>query len=284
MKHYITSQFINFRVHDACSLSVGKYFKKKKLRKIKTFFVFTAIMACSVANAQKTLPFLTEGKEWHCIYEVNHKGNHSIRDKWPYTVTVGGDTIIDGTTYKKILKQYTDPAYMKDPIVYFAYEKEGEVFFRDFDSKVAKLIDRSILNFNLHKGDVVEPERFGAEVIDEDYITVRGIRRRRLKLKIMARGHSEFYWIEGIGCNDIKGLILPDLAFIVSGDEEQYVLSCYENGKLIFSKEDFDEATSVMSVSGDGVHDGKIFNVSGMEISKPEKGLYIKNGHKYLKK
>ena len=45
-----------------------------------------------------------------------------------------------------------------------------------------------------------------------------------------------------------------------------------------------DDATGINLVNAQNVEDGVIYNLSGMRVSQPTKGIYIKNGKKFIVK
>ena len=61
----------------------------------------------SIAYAQEYKPMLTDGKEWLCMLEI--EGSPDGADgKWPYKITVCGESVEDGRIFKKLKKEYTD--------------------------------------------------------------------------------------------------------------------------------------------------------------------------------
>lgn len=57
----------------------------------------------SIAYAQEYKPMLTDGKEWLCMLEI--EGSPDGADgKWPYKITVCGESVEDGRIFKSSKK------------------------------------------------------------------------------------------------------------------------------------------------------------------------------------
>jgi hypothetical protein len=46
----------------------------------------------------------------------------------------------------------------------------------------------------------------------------------------------------------------------------------------------FNETTDITNVKGENIKDNAVYNLSGMRVTKLTKGIYIKNGHKFIVK
>lgn len=74
---------------------------------MKKMLVFVLWAFVSIAYAQEYKPMLTDGKEWLCMLEI--EGSPDGADgKWPYKITVCGESVEDGRIFKKLKKEYTD--------------------------------------------------------------------------------------------------------------------------------------------------------------------------------
>lgn len=227
----------------------------------------------SIAYAQEYKPMLTDGKEWLCMLEI--EGSPDGTDgKWPYKITVCGESVEDGRIFKKLKKEYTDSVPKNEQkISYFlAYEENGQVFRKyDFDFEGENIL--LILDFNLKKGDVAT--RLGEVVTDVDYVEAYGVRRKRLKIG------DGFYWVEGIGCDDENGLAprLPIPTFSICSR----ILKCYEGGELVFTDKDFlTNTTSIGRVAGDIIQTEYLYNLQGERVFRPSRGIYIKGSRKVV--
>lgn len=227
----------------------------------------------SIAYAQEYKPMLTDGKEWLCMLEI--EGSPDGADgKWPYKITVCGESVEEGKTFKKLKKEYTDSVPKDEQkISYFlAYEENGQVFRKyDFDVEGENIL--LVLDFNLKKGDVAT--RLGEVVTDVDYVEAYGVRRKRLKIG------EGFYWVEGIGCDDENGLAprIPIPTFRICSR----ILKCYEGGELVFTDKDFlTNTTSIGRVADDIIQTEYLYNLQGERVFRPSRGIYIKGSRKVV--
>lgn len=71
-----------------------------------------------------------------------------------------------------------------------------------------------------------------------------------------------------------------------SGFESTYLIECYGNGKLVFSRDDFTNGLAtngVANISAEDKTDNKVYDISGGQINTPQKGeVFIKNGEKRI--
>lgn len=240
---------------------------------MKKMLVFVLWALVSIAYAQEYKPMLTDGKEWLCMLEI--EGSPDGADgKWPYKITVCGESVEEGKTFKKLKKEYTDSVPKNEQkISYFlAYEENGQVFRKyDFDVEGENIL--LILDFNLKKGDVAT--RLGEVVTDVDYVEAYGVRRKRLKIG------EGFYWVEGIGCDDENGLAprIPIPTFRICSR----ILKCYEGGELVFTDKDFlTNTTSIGRVADDIIQTEYLYNLQGERVFRPSRGIYIKGSRKVV--
>ena len=240
---------------------------------MKKMLVFVLLAFVSIAYAQEYKPMLTDGKEWLCMLEI--EGSPDGADgKWPYYITVCGESVEEGRIFKKLKKEYTDSVPKNEQkISYFvAYEENGQVFRKyDFDVEGENIL--LILDFNLKKGDVAT--RVGEVVTDVDYVEAYGVRRKRLKIG------KYFYWVEGIGCDDENGLAprIPIPTFRICSR----ILKCYEGGELVFTDKDFlTNTTSIGRVADDIIQTEYLYNLQGERVFRPSRGIYIKGSRKVV--
>lgn len=240
---------------------------------MKKMLVFVLWAFVSIAYAQEYKPMLTDGKEWLCMLEV--EGSPDGADgKWPYKITVCGESVEEGKVFKKLKKEYTDSVPKNEQKISYsvAYEENGQVFRKyDFDVEGENIL--LILDFNLKKGDVAT--RVGEVVTDVDYVEAYGVRRKRLKIG------KYFYWVEGIGCDDDNGLAprIPIPTFRICSR----ILKCYEGGELVFTDKDFlTNTTSIGRVADDIIQTEYLYNLQGERVFRPSKGIYIKGSRKVV--
>ena len=223
--------------------------------------------------AQEYRPMLTDGKEWHCFRRVAlSEVDWDPNGEWTYTIKVVGDSLINGVAYKKMCREYTQDvpsgerrctyfaAIEKDRKVY-SYHEEGDVLY---------------LDFSLHEGDCVtgNPEFV---VTNEETFEAKNRQYRRLVL-------NGYVWVEGIGCRNAFEII-PEMGIELAPPYilEDYMVECYDNGELIFTKDDFyNTTTGIENVTAEDQKNADVYSISGVKIAKPEKGMYIQNKRKYI--
>ena len=223
------------------------------------------------SNAQEYKKMFKDGRVWN--YVINTDGEDDAR----ITVTVVGDTIVNDKTKKKLkidiegIYYSTYNKWMFDT----AYEEDGKVYYGPDDLM--------IMDFTKHKGYEF---CIGLQITKEDSIEVRGVRYRRLVFDNgFANKYFRKYQVEGIGascCSAILSINIPHC-----GGEITYLESCYDNGELIFSFDDFEAPaiTGIAAVKPSASTDGKAYDLSGRRISQPAKnGIYIKDGRKHLQR
>ena len=231
------------------------------------------------ANAQDNYKkLLTNGKVWKCQLVSDYVSAVVYK---PYTVSVEGDTIVDGRKCWKISSVYDDsgqPAYYWTDLV--AYEENGKVYaYKHPRSDKTEGDWTLMLDFSLHKGDVAT--EYGSTVVDEDSVEVNGVLYRRLDVGLG-------YWVEGIGPSE-------DIWFANIGrpthEEHREMLACYENGTLLFTKDDF--ARKAYNNTEDGLWcvtvqkgtKGAAYDLGGRRLNVPRKGeVYIRDGVKRVER
>lgn len=223
--------------------------------------------------AQEYRPMLTDGKEWHCfrrvaLSEVDWEPN----GEWTYTIKVVGDSVINGVAYKKMCREYTqDVPSGESRCTYFAaIEKDRKVYRYSEDGDVL------YLDFNLHEGDCVSGNSEFV-VTNEETFEAKNRKYRRLVL-------NGYVWVEGIGSRSAFEII-PEMGSELAPPYilEDYMVECYDNGELIFTKDDFyNTTTGIENVTAEDQKSADVYSVSGVKIAKPEKGIYIQNKRKYI--
>ena len=240
------------------------------MRKVLTIMF---LLLVSFAEAQEYRPMLTDGKEWHCFRRVALSDvDWDPNGEWTYTIKVVGDSLINGVAYKKMCREYTQDvpsgesrctyfaAIEKDRKVY-SYHEEGDVLY---------------LDFSLHEGDCVtgNPEFV---VTNEETFEAKNRQYRRLVL-------NGYVGVEGIGCRNAFEII-PEMGIELAPPYilEDYMVECYDNGELIFTKDDFyNTTTGIENVTAEDQKNADVYSISGVKIAKPEKGMYIQNKRKYI--
>lgn len=162
---------------------------------------------------------------------------------------------------------------------YLVLEQDGRLYCLEPTEYSAGVYDtpRLICDFNLEVGD----SAWYSHVTKVDTIEVRGVQRKRITLKD-SRNFS--IWVEGIGPL-ISGWP-SDEPLPSNGHLFDIIESCYENGELIFTRDDFFApavSAGISSVVADEAFDGRIYDLSGRVVEQPSaNGIYIRNGRKMV--
>lgn len=237
---------------------------------MKQLITILFLLLTSDVNAQDYLPILKQGRVWKCVVRT---------PSWdiprPFTVTVAGDTIVNERKMFKVsivfdkLEGYNN----RENSVMPAYEEDGQVWTlgEKGSDKATLLID-----MNLHKGDNIAV----GTVSNVDTITVNGVKRKRIKAHGFDGG---VYWVEGIGASHD---FWAGYDGKINNGEYAYMKECYDNGELIFTKDDFRTglADGINKVTRDVKDDNAMHDIGGRHIKEPQPGsVYIKGGSKYYK-
>ena len=236
--------------------------------------------------------FLSEGKCWyqHAVYHYGKAPEYiDIEKDIYYSYLLKGDTLINDKDCKKMYLCSEDTTYHCA-----MYEVDRKVMYIPKGEEEAKVL----YDFQENPQTLWE---FGMEwpkllLMTTDTISVGDNYFRRLRFS-----NEEFYdefpddivsnWVEGIGCaGDIFNDVLYTIKFARISDEWEFTWtdldSCYENGKRIFTYEDFHKepiTSSISKSSAKGKGDKVVFDLQGRPVVTPQKkGLYIKNGKKFI--
>ncbi len=231
----------------------------------------------SKAGCQAYLPVLTEGRMWKLSYTYRNS-RHDIPDAY-MTITVDGDSIVDGKICKKLLVDYRNLAEAVYPKYIVAYESNGRVYRIDKDGE-----NHLVMDISFHIGDVFDDINV---VLKEDYIVINGIRRKLLMIDSgidHANGEYIYYMVEGIGLSKDEfvnmGLIDENIYF-------HRLIACYDNGRRIFSAADFpNEGTNGLTTfQVVSQKDNTLYDLQGRKRSDIMKGeIFIQNGKKRIKR
>jgi len=278
--------------------------------KVGLLFIWMSCMSVMNLEAQNTQleyrPFAQDGKVWETqvgwIME-NVYGNY-----------IDGDTLINGETWKKVYNYVFLPEW--GCTYYAAIRDEGKKVYAIAKGSTKP---RLLYDFNLKKGDIlrcgVEGNAFGCLLekdekpdtllgfpfesylrVDKiDTIKVRDLQFRRFTLTLLD-AYKEYYrtgeasvldnvvWVEGVGSG--AGPFSPWLPL---PPRKSFFTSCCIGKTCIFGDTDFYDAevsvsvNSILSKRKDNENNN--FDLTGRRLnSTPEKGMYIKNGKKWLRK
>ena len=239
-------------------------------QKLFLLCIMQIISFCSFAQNSQT-EFFKEGKVWlgrTCVYG----GLHMV----DFSVLVCGDTVVNNIKCKKMtrVRYKPDTHEVMNTTLSVGYEKDGKIFIGTGLVSSPKFYEH--INFNLPIG--FKNENY--EIIGVDTIEVNGIKRKRLTSK---RGGGYIaYIVEGIGYNDTAH------RHFISNSYYDEILSVYEDGKCIFTKEDYavkpiSGIVNVNDTDSSGHH--AIYNLLGEKVDVPIKGhIYIRNHKKFVAK
>lgn len=236
-----------------------------------------SLMGIQVHAQNSFLPVLTEGKVWYCA-QTYYTADFDL----PFTMTVCGDTIAGEQTCKKLCFEYgRSEGYPELTVIHgneAAWEDDGALYYWGWDDESEDYAPLQVCNFGLNVGD----DAWNSKVVKVDTIEVRGVQRRRLTLDYV----PDIVWVEGIGVNIDKWPRLCE-EVVPSDFLWNRVDSCYEDGKLIFTKEDFFApavTNGISTAKSATTDDDRIYDLSGRRIECPNaKGIYIKKGRKILR-
>jgi len=184
-----------------------------------------------------------------------------------YTIPVCGDTTIGGIIYKKLSKVYHNG--LEKPTYFAALEQGNRLYIVDADTQGA------IFDFNLVVGDA---DGIEGRVTAIDYITVNGIRSKRLTIE--RRGHLQ-YLVEGVGLSD------DWQRYPIVNSYYNVLLSVELNGVTIFTDKDFSVGTtSVMQVeTTHGQQNQPTYDLSGKHVNSNVHGqIIIRDGKKNIQR
>ena len=219
-------------------------------------------------------PFVVEGKIWYCT-EENDAG-----DSFKLDYMISGDTIINGYACKKLLSRRERGR--KDFNWYFecGLMEQGKRVFKVYKDRIITLYD-----FSMEVGDFFDYKNYRALVESiETWVTPQGREYKMWIIKaIESDRHGFFYydvWIERIGgySKPFRPFyeVFADSSFGVGVDR------CIENGEILY---DSGEANGVPSATVQDRQDAPCFDLQGRRLNGvPQRGMYIRDGRKYVVK
>ena len=183
------------------------------------------------------LPVLSEGKSWQ-VATYNDDPNDIIK---VYSVSVGGDTIVNNLTCKKIDVVPKDSHMATASPV--AYEENGKVWKVEENGQMVLIFD-----VGLHLN-----EQFNgvAHVVGEDVISVNGVSRKRLLIDSGCDCVNYMYYVvEGVGISLDECVMYLGVG---NGSHPCRMVSCSENGETIFTYNDFYKKKEYVPLVREGV-------------------------------
>lgn len=270
--------------------------------RIRRLWVWLLVVCCMPVQAQISLeysPFDQEGKIWETRIGTFKENVFCHR--------IDGDTLIDGETWKKV---YT---YFEVPLIGYSYYAA----VRDVDKKVYAIAKgsnrpRLLYDFNMKVGNTVrcgvegnafyclldkgeQPDSsFGFKM--ENYLRLEridtidafGLRLRRFTLSLLdvfrEQIVSDVVWLEGVGsCLNPFAPWLP----LPSRDRLFFFKKCKIGNRYIAVENDFydDDRMGIPSGNYSGSEESNlIYNLQGIPMREPSKGVIIKKRKKFIVK
>ena len=257
-------------------------------------FLLAMLITCMAIQAQELSykKFLSEGKCWyqHAVYHYGKASEYiDIEKDIYYSYLLKGDTLINDKDCKKMYLCSEDTTYHCA-----MYEVDRKVMYIPKGEQEAKVL----YDFQENPQTLWE---FGMEwpkllLMTTDTISVDDNHFRRMKFS-----NEEFYeefpedivsnWVEGIGCaGDIFKDVLHTIKLAHISDEWEYTWtdldSCYEDGKRIFTNEDFFKepvTSSIRMWNTKGKEEKVIYDLQGRKVTTLQKNeLYIRKGKKFV--
>lgn len=201
--------------------------------------------------------------------------------KFPFTLEVRGDSVAYDMSCKKVYCSTPPESERPKDFTYLAFEQDGRLYCLEPTEYHTAVYDtpRLLCDFHLEVGD----SAWYSHVTKVDTIEVRGVQRKRITLKD-ARNFA--VWVEGIG--PLKNGWPTDVPQASDGHICDLIDSCYENGELIFTREDFFApavSAGISSLTADETFDGRIYDLSGRIVEQPRaNSIYFRNGRKFVQR
>lgn len=242
---------------------------KKFLCSLQARWAMLLMLVCcclpSMAVEVTHRSFLEEGKVWK-VRELNSATPDSV---YNYEITVGSDTIINGTKAKKILSVCNGKTTSTD-----VYSEEGQKVYQIVNGEKILCFD-----FGLNKGNKADVDE-GVRVLSVDTVCLKGHYYRSLGVyhEAYPNGHlfPADYWIEGIGS---RAGITPQIEI---ANTERTLLSVTVNGEEIYNQKEF-TPTGIQPVRKKSSISESVYNLQGQRLDGiPQQELYIQNGKKHF--
>ena len=222
------------------------------MRKILLSILLSCVALIGRAQEDDYKPMLVDGRTWVCAAVVLREHSKEVTDC---------DTIFKSYTYTKV-----DMPFLSE---------EGKQLYLHVDGEKEIQFD-----FGLNEGDYFRGDR----VKCVDTIEVKGKRYRRLSFESI----YNYWWVEGIGSN-----LAPDnpYGWGLSRSGDIYMDKCSVDGKTLFTYSDFAVPGWTENVTGLKSQHSVIplsitntYDLQGRRLAdKPQKGMYIQDGKKYVK-
>ena len=213
----------------------------------KLLFLFTLMLSPLLVSAQTVSdysyhPFLKEGKTWNC---QDYYKNYMDDVEWTKDVSyvINGTTEIDGKTYYKMYRVTEEGseyycALREENRKVWMNRDEGDVLLYDFDMSVGDSY-QSTSEPLYYRLTAIKPVRFH---YDQLFNVLYYDIWEQWYYSEPANYFASAHIVEGVGCKvgwNITQLYEPQPTD--GSISEHTLLSCYEDGKCIFTADDFNK-------------------------------------------
>ena len=244
----------------------------KKCRFI-TLMAIMLMAGVSMVQAQQLEPLVAEGKQWNVVltyvpWPPIHRETNAYK--------VEGDTVVDGTTYKKLLTTQSEQFDNWELCGVLRETSEGQVFHRNYGWNHTFGAETMLYDFSMQPGDSICYNDELADClklisVNDTILEGENTPRKKYVFRIEENGYPTIHgyetWIEGIGSE--YGLLGPGSRFLVGGT---YDLLCYyEDEDPIWQNTDFNSCYM----------NGYYADTIGTKFYDEASGLYYKVSTEY---
>jgi len=247
------------------------------IKHFKITFITVSIFCPLFIWAQQTFkPVLTTGKTWEVATFNRSDGlNETQVPTGHYIVSVGGDTLVNGLECTKIVIDRTDGQHQSMEVI--AREEDGKVWRVNNDGSLFLFF-----NMSLKRHDPID----AGFVLMEDVVYVNGTYRKRLTIDSGTDGTDGteylYYIVEGIGISKDEWLADGGLGIAQPGEYCRMV-SCSENGVVVFTYDDFIMPSSSLNSVKTNHSIDAVYDLNGRVVSNFWRGgIFIKGDKKII--
>ncbi len=212
---------------------------------MKTIFTLAAGISAFALQAQSPATLLNTNKTWSCY------GDYFFLN---VKYRLGGDTVIQGKTYRKVLAHGSDTPYNFDTSAAVYKSAVREENGRVMVVEKGFINEHILYNFNKVSGDTIRfyrplgdfnqgvlPNYVTGKIYKTDLVTINGVMRKRWFIHdpaiinmIPPQVYSQLdaqadVWIEGLGAKTGLFSRMPEWGVV---GPEPYLLTCVEEGGL----------------------------------------------------
>ncbi len=255
----------------------------------KTVLVVILMSAAPSCLKAQYLPFVEEGKVWTYYFDASAFN----AECYHYSYYIQGDTVVEGRACKKVYYEQEDLANAR--LFGALYEEGGKVYFHTCNNTSHWY---QLFDYTLGVGERIcwATDCLDLFVGDIQTLEICGVSRRVYMVYELEPEDVPFaegwyppdtYWIEGIG--SMQGLLYPFFAKGTGSFE-----TCTTDESVVYARDAFFESlktfydsleTSVHAFVDDQCHPNEFYDLQGRRLThEPVRGMYIRDGRKYLKR